>query len=42
MRASDHLEALDDDCKLVFSANSLALKAMDYTVSLQEEAEQVA
>ena len=42
MRASDHFEALDDDCKLVFSANLLAQKAMDYTVSLQEEAEQVA
>ena len=42
MRASDHLESLDDDCKVVFSANLLAQKAMDYTVSLQEEAEQVA
>jgi len=36
------LRTLNDDRKLVFSASSLAQKAMDYTVSFQEEAEQVA
>ena len=36
------LRVLNDDKKLVFTASSLAQKAMDYTVSLQEEAEQVA
>ena len=36
------LRTLNEDSKLVFSASSLAQKAMDYTVSLQEEAEQVA
>ena len=36
------LRSLNGDSKLVFSASSLAQKAMDYTVSLQEEAEQVA
>ena len=36
------LRTLNDDKKLVFTANSLAQKAMDYTMSLQEEAEQVA
>ena len=36
------LRTLNDDKKLVFTASSLAQKAMDYTVSLQEEAEQVA
>ena len=36
------LRVLNDDKKLVFTASSLAHKAMDYTVSLQEEAEQVA
>ena len=36
------LRTLNDDKKLVFTTSSLAQKAMDYTVSLQEEAEQVA
>ena len=36
------LRVLNDDKKLVFTASSLAQKAMDYTMSLQEEAEQVA
>ena len=36
------LRTLNDDKKLVFTASSLAQKAMDYTVLLQEEAEQVA
>ena len=36
------LRTLNDDKKLVFTASSLAQKAMDYTMSLQEEAEQVA
>ena len=31
------LRALNDDKKLIFSASSLAQKAVDYTVSLQEE-----
>tara|TARA_B100000749_G_scaffold276204_1_gene263038 strand:- start:223 stop:363 length:141 start_codon:yes stop_codon:yes gene_type:complete len=34
--------SMSNDKKLVFTASSLAQKAMDYTVSLQEEAEQVA
>ena len=36
------LRTLNDDKKLVFSASSLAQKAVDYTVSLQEEEVQVA
>ena len=34
--------SMSNDKKLVFTASSLAQKAMDYTVSLHEEAEQVA